>query len=47
MLPRIQTISNNFIKPLNIQIKKSKLKLEEDNEETEKKQRINEQIQEL
>lgn len=51
MLPHIQTISKNFIKPINIQInkKKSKIKIQEDEniEETNKKLTINLQIQEL
>jgi hypothetical protein len=45
MLLHIQTISNNFIKPINIQInkKKSKIKIHEDEniEETNKKHTIN------
>ena len=51
MLPHIQTISKNFIKPINIQInkKKSKIEIQEDEniEETNKKLTINLQIQEL
>ena len=45
MLPHIQTLSNNFIKPINIQInkKKSKIKIHEDEyiEESNKKHTIN------